>query len=310
MTTTPKNEPHDKGGHERPTYQSSCRISPKAIAEMVYDEEEGTTAFALLDGLTVVYQNSIYDTRQSKKVLPYEASNPLLTTHLVRLPSQAVQYRNEEQLLNDITNFIHCYCDLSPVFEAIAAHYVMFSWVYDGFNEVPYLRVIADFGKGKSRFLTTVGSLCYKPIFATGATSTSSIFRTLEAFRGTLVLDEADFRFSNEQSEMVKILNSGHAKGMPVLRSETTKDGQFIPTAFNVFGPKIVGSRSFYDDKALESRFIVEELGFRPVRSDIPTSLPSNFHTEALALRNQLLTYRLQNWNKVAANQSLARPEL
>ena len=31
------------------------------------------------------------------------------------------------------------------------------------------------------------------------------IFHTLDAFKGTLIFDEADFRFSDEKAEIVKI---------------------------------------------------------------------------------------------------------
>jgi hypothetical protein len=36
------------------------------------------------------------------------------------------------------------------------------------------------------------------------ASTVSPIFHTLDAFRGTLIFDEADFRFSDERSEIVK----------------------------------------------------------------------------------------------------------
>ena len=54
-----------------------------------------------------------------------------------------------------------------------------------------------------------MGSLCYKPIFASGASTVSPLFRILDSFRGTLIIDEDDFRFSDEKAEVVKILNNG-----------------------------------------------------------------------------------------------------
>jgi hypothetical protein len=57
------------------------------------------------------------------------------------------------------------------LFEQIASYYVLFSWVYDAFNELPYLRVRGNAGSGKTRLLLMVGSLCYKPIFASGAST-------------------------------------------------------------------------------------------------------------------------------------------
>src|SRR5208282_3153868 len=104
-------------------------------------------------------------------------------------------------------------------FEGIATYYVLLTWLYDAFNELPYLRLRGDFGTGKTRALLVVGSLCYKPFFASGASTVSPLFHILDAFRGTLILDEADFRFSDEKAEIVKILNNGNMRGMAVLRT-------------------------------------------------------------------------------------------
>jgi hypothetical protein len=62
--------------------------------------------------------------------------------------------------------------------------------------------------------------------------------RILDSFRGTLVIDEGDFRLSDEQAEIVKILNNGNAKGFPVLRSEATANrGEFNPRSYEFKAP-------------------------------------------------------------------------
>ena len=159
-------------------------------------------------------------------------------------------------------------------------------------NELPYLRLRGEYGSGKTRGLLTIGSVCYRPFFASGASTVSPIFHTLDRFGGTLILDEADFRFSDATSEIVKILNNGNVKGMPVLRTMQNRDKEFNPRAFRVFGPKIIAMRGNYDDPALESRFLTEDMGLRPLRSDIPISQPASLKDEALVLRNRLLHYR------------------
>ena len=95
----------------------------------------------------------------------------------------------------------------------------MLTWVYDVFAEVPYLRFKGDFGSGKTRALQVIGAITYKPVFASGASTVSPIFHALDLFRGTLVFDEADFRFSDEKAEVTKIFNAGTTRGFPVLRS-------------------------------------------------------------------------------------------
>jgi hypothetical protein len=216
----------------------------------------------------------------------------------VLLPSGAEEYGTEDALLKEIREFIHRYVDLSPLFEEATAAYVILSWIFDSFEELPYLRVRGDYGSGKSRFLLIVGSLLYKPLFASGASTVSPIFRILDAFRGSLVFDEADFRLSDERADIIKILNNGNARGFPVLRSEPTAGKEYNPRAYAVFGPKVIATRGDFEDRALESRALTEDMGIRPLRSDIPLNLPSSHREEALSLRNKLLLFRLRSWGR------------
>ena len=226
--------------------------------------------------------------------VPVAASNSLLRHRVVLLPGAVGDYASEKELRCEVRDFIHRYVALSPRFERIATAYVLFSWVYDAFNEVPYLRIRGDYGSGKTRFLQTVGAICRTPIFASGASTVAPLFHALSTFRGTLVLDEADFRFTDEKAELVKILNNGTVRGMPVLRCQASPSGAFDPRAFEVFGPKIVATRGLYDDKALESRFLTEQTGGTALRADIPINLPDAHAIEAAALRDKLLAYRIR----------------
>jgi hypothetical protein len=90
-----------------------------------------------------------------------------------------------------------------------------------------------------------------------------------------------------------------------VLRTMMNRQREFNPQAFQVFGPKIVATRGSYDDKALESRFLTEEMGFRKLRPDIPINLPDSFKEEARELRNKLLLYRFQRRHEVKLDESL-----
>jgi hypothetical protein len=85
---------------------------------------------------------------------------------------------------------------------------------------------------------------------------------------------------------------------------------EFNPQAFQVFGPKIVATRGSYEDKALESRFITEEMGTRRLRTDVPINLPDSFKDEARELRNKLLLYRFHRRHEVKLDDSLMDPRL
>ncbi len=288
--------------------EASAVLPDGALAELLYEPREGRTRFCVFAAGSVRYEMTLVI--EGERIVPYAATNNLLRHGVVLLPSGAEEYGSEADLIGEIRTYLHRYVDLTPTFETIATYYVLLSWVYDAFNELPYLRVRGDPGSGKTRFLLTVGSLCYKPIFASGASTVSPLFRILDAFRGTLVIDESDFRLSDERAEVVKILNNGNAKGFPVLRSEAIRKGEYNPTAYAVFGPKLIATRGVFDDRALESRCITEALGQFRLREDIPINLPDTLADEALRLRNMLLLFRFRNRGKRRPAQDLVDPTI
>lgn len=291
-------------GKDKSIYVPSAVLEDGRIAEMVYDPHKKETRFAVFNESEVSYENRV-SLGDKVQLSPYSARNNLIKNEVVLFPSSAEEYKSEEKLIEEIREFIHDYVDLSPLFERISSYYVLFSWIYDDFKELPYLRVIGDAGSGKTRFLLTLGSLCYKPIFASGASTVSPIFRILHIFKGTLIIDEGDFRITDEKAEIVKILNNGNAKGFPVLRSESINGKEFSPKAYQVFGPKIVATRGFFEDKALESRCITEEMGQRRLRDDIPINLTDEHKERAERLRNKLLMFRFRNLGKRKVNPEL-----
>lgn len=277
----------------KPIIKTSLQTSD-ALYEMVYDHESETTSFCKQTKDGTLETNLEKIEHSGKTYVPMPPDYALVQKKIICFPSGVAPYDNEEQLLEEITTFIHKYLDISEVFEQIATYYVLFTWLYDRFNEVPYLRALGDFGSGKSRFLQTIGLLCYKPVFMGGATTASPIFRLIDEVHGTLVMDEADFKFSDMSNEIVKILNTGYQKGIPLFRSEGK--GVFEVKSYDVFCPKIIATRETFADKALESRFLIEEMGTNSLRADIPRTLDEGFYSEAEGIRNKLLMWRLDNY--------------
>jgi len=167
-------------------------------------------------------------------------------------------------------------------------------------------RFRGDFGTGKTRALLTIGSLCYKPFFASGASTVSPIFHIQDAFQGTLILDEADFRISDATAQLAKVLNNGTTRGMPVLRTMANRNRELNPQAFRVFGPKIIGMREHFPDLSLESRFLSTETNGRSVRSDVPIHLPESFRREARDIRSAILAWRFRSRFSIGPDPSRA----
>lgn len=231
------------------------------------------------------------------RYMPPAPENPVLVEGVVRFAPRIGELYTTRELVRKVQSAIHKYMDVDVFYETLSAYYVLFTWLHDAFNTLPYLRVLGDAGTGKSRFLQVVGSLCYRPLTVTGAATTSPIFRLIDRYRGTLVMDESDFGKSDEAADIIKIFNTGYQRSQGIVLRAGAKENNFEPEVFVVYGPKVLATRQRFQDWAVESRCITKEMGGPTTRDDIPIELPREFWTEEVPdLHTLLLRYRLEHW--------------
>jgi hypothetical protein len=146
-----------KQGEKKPILKSTI-ITEDALYEMVYDTTLNTTSFikANRHGSLECFLEEVELNGDIYK--PLSAKNPFVEKKRILFPTLPLPYESEATLLKEIQTYIHKYLDVSEAFEPIATYYVLFTWLYDRFNEVPYLRALGDFGSGKSRFKDVIGS--------------------------------------------------------------------------------------------------------------------------------------------------------
>ncbi len=257
--------------------------------------KKGKTYFAVYKDGKIEIKSSIEI--KGEKVSPMSEESGIIKNSLLGLPPEPIEYSSEQELYQEITQIIRSYFYCREDFIKISALYIMMSWLYDSFNEIPYLRVLGGFSTGKSRFLDVVGGCCYKRLNFNGSSSISSIFRALDQFKGTLTFDEGDFKSSDFASEATKIFNLGYSKNMSVTRSGERggSNKYFELESYSVFGPKIISSRQGYKDLALESRCITQELQVIKKRMNIPIQLPPEFDSQIRTIRGKLLMFRFLN---------------
>ncbi len=287
---------------EEKTKKSSLVKTDEGIFEMIYDPNTQVTKFVGYCNGDVVIKDFVET--NGGVIFPFPPDADLVRNKVILFPTEPSEYGNDKDLIDEIANFIHKYLEISSFFEKIAPYYVLLTWTYDSFKELPYLRAIGDYGSGKSRFLKVVGSVCYKPMFTMGATTSAPIFRLIDLYKGTLILDEADLRFSDTNVDIIKILNNGFQTGLAILRCKDRKNPNDI-ASFDVFCPKIVATRNKFEDKALESRFLVERMDGKLTRRDVPINLNDSFDQEATVIRNKCLMWRLRNYGKKAIDLSV-----
>ena len=148
MNRDPKKPKRDSDA-ERRIVTVSTVSDDGSMLEMLYEPKEKRTGFALWNDGKCTIEPSVR-LNPTHRLVPYSPQNNLLKNDVVLLPSAPEEYGSEDELFAEIRDFIHRYVDVSPLYEQIALYYVVLSWVYDRFNELPYLRLRGDPGSGNA----------------------------------------------------------------------------------------------------------------------------------------------------------------
>ncbi len=295
--------------------EAASYVDDDLIIELTWNEREGKPDFSIFDRETHAVTRADQARTPSGVLCPPKAWRGIVapgwpTDGSVYVPTQFDEAGlDEDHVRDEIQGFVHRYVELSEDTEKLCVEYVLMTWIYDGFSELPYLCFrTSDIGRGKSRALLTVGVLCRRPMIAGGGSTAAALRRILDIYRGTLVCDEFDAGKDTELTSIVtKILNQGFECGRPMLLCEGESN---TPVPYYVFGPKILVLRGTLGDDASESRTISIRMKQR-TRDDVPINLPKvEFYSEALTLRNQLLAWRCANLGKISVDPAQADPEL
>src|SRR5687768_6385342 len=150
---------NDNEKRQRDPIPTVSRILPTGeIVELIYDAKARRSRLAVSrkDGHTI---EDVVVIDEETKCIPYSADNNLIKHQVLLLAETPIPFESVSVLISEIDAYIYRYVDLDESFRKIAAYYVLLTWVYDAFNELPYLRLRGDFGSGKTRALLVIGSL-------------------------------------------------------------------------------------------------------------------------------------------------------
>lgn len=233
---------------------------------------------------------------QQDGIIYQPIKNKLTKLKAILLPTKIEDYGTTDKLVDEISEFLLTYFEPPKYYEGILPYLVLFYWISDKFPFVPYLHFVGLTGTGKSTALETFGSICYKPINASGAITLASIFRLAHDWRGTLLLDEFDLGGKNSEgySGMLQLLRSG-VSDMPVFRTEGDRKKEV--ELYRIKSPRIFSSQDPIIDAALQSRTIVVKMTKNHKR--VPLYRLKSYTDKAQALRNKLLLWRLRNLNSI-----------
>ena len=133
------------------------------------------------------------------------------------------------------------YVILSEAQAAAVACWIVFSYGFDTMRICPQLLINSPSKRcGKSTLLELILGLVPRPLPAANISS-AAVFRAIEAWKPTLLIDEADtFLNTKSNEEITGILNSGHNRSLAYVIRTQEVDGDHVPVRFSTFCPKAV----------------------------------------------------------------------
>jgi hypothetical protein len=169
----------------------------------------------------------------------------------------------------------------------IVIAYVLYTWLADRFPQAPYLSIVGPLGSGKTQLLRFLNCCCRRPLLLSDV-SVAGLYSSTDGVAPTLLIDEADFGQDLRSRELLRLLRAGHtAEGV------TFRQGK----AYNLFGPKVICSRTPIPDAALASRAV--EISMWRCTEEPELRLDA-MHIHALfeLLQPQLMRFRLRNYHR------------
>lgn len=211
----------------------------------------------------------------------------------VSLPTGIKEYKNTKEIIGNISNYLMKQAELPLFYQKFLPNLVLFYWLYEKFPFIPYVHFVGGTGTGKSTAMEAIGSICYKSIETTGSLTVASMFRVATIWKGTLLIDEFD-KMGDNSKEITLFLKAGVSNKLIIrTEGETKKELK----AYVVKAPKIFTSENPINDAGLQSRTLVVKMDKNT--REIPLYKMPEDYEEAEEIRNQLLLWRLRNYDTV-----------
>lgn len=154
------------------------------------------------------------------------------------------------ELVKTIRQFIICDKETATA----TALWCAFTWVVDSVQVAPLAVITAPEKRcGKSQLLNLIGKLACKPLVASNI-SPSATFRVIEAYHPTLLIDEAD-TFFKDNEELRGVINSGHTRQSAYVIRNVGDSHE--PTQFSTWGAKAISGIGALSDTLMDRAIIL-----------------------------------------------------
>ncbi len=150
-------------------------------------------------------------------------------------------------------------------------------------------------GCGKTTLLSVLEGLVNRSI-ATSNITPSAVFRVIEKYKPTLIMDEADTDYASVNEDLRGIVNAGHTKRTAFVIRTGDKAQNFEPQRFNVYSPKVI-ARIRKAHITWMDRSIIIKMEKKPTEIKLHKFNADTFFDEMRELRRKILRWSIDNSN-------------
>lgn len=160
-----------------------------------------------------------------------------------------------DQLLSELSDTVKRFIVCHSTTADTVALWAAMTWFIDVIQVAPLAVITAPEKRcGKSQLLFLLGKLCCRPITASNI-SPAALFRTIDAWKPTLLIDEAD-AFMKENEELRGLLNCGHTRDSAY--TVRIVGESMTPTKFDVWGAKALAGIGHLADTLMDRSVTLE----------------------------------------------------
>ena len=161
---------------------------------------------------------------------------------------------NGDELLHEVVSTIRRYIVCDKETAIATALWCAFTWVIEHVQVAPLAIITAPEKRcGKSQLLNLMGRLVCNPLVASNI-SPSATYRVIEAYHPTLLIDEAD-TFFKDNEELRGVINSGHTRQSAYVIRNVGETHE--PKQFSTWGAKAISGIGTLSDTIMDRAVIL-----------------------------------------------------
>ncbi len=197
-----------------------------------------------------------------------------------------------DALLSDVVRQITSHTVMQAGCPTAAAVWCMATFCIDGFRVFPKLQIKSPEKRcGKSTLMECIEGVVSRPLLTTNITA-SALFRCIEAWKPTLLIDEAD-TFARDNDELNGIINAGHTRRTATVIRSVKDNDDHKPKKFCVWGAQVIAGIKNQRD-TLEDRSICINMR-RKMPSETVTKIPIDYFEQNRDLRQKCVRWAEDN---------------